>query len=204
VNEQTTILINQHRMGVKIKNISHSKLKQINHEINHLLIEHNQICATLLSTNRFWKKFFLYNLCSMFPINLCIVQQVLFTQLLIIIRMLFTVTGFVTFAGIFFIIFDAARVYNCVHAEAKNISRLQWSMKGWPYQRKLKWKLLSTFESISVPNLGFSVSSLAIINFPIFYKVKTLFCFRIASNINQCIFYFPDNRDVLQILYINS
>ena len=112
---------------------------------------------------------------SMIPINLCMVQQALFTEVHPALKVMFVCAGLATYLVIFLVIWDAASVFKSVHASAKHISKLQWSMKSWFGHARIKVKLMSSFESISAPNLGFSIASLTVINFPIFYKVRKYF-----------------------------
>jgi hypothetical protein len=59
-----------------------------------------------------------------------------------------------------------------IHKGAKRLSRFQWKINGWPFRTRTKIKILITFERLSSDRkIGFTIGSLAVMTFPLFYRV---------------------------------
>jgi len=53
------------------------------HNINELIAEHNKICKTIITHNKFWRNYYFLLNYGMIPINLVILQQIFFEDLLL-------------------------------------------------------------------------------------------------------------------------
>ncbi len=145
---------------------------QISSTIKSFITKHNRICEQLISYNKFWSKLYFVFIMTIIPANLCLLQEFLFEDLKLYIKILVGFSIIVQFIFIFIFQFLLASLSNKIHRFGQKLSQLQWRINGWPFRARTKIKLLICFERLSSNRrIGFSVGSLAVMTFPIFYKV---------------------------------
>ncbi len=145
---------------------------QISSAIKSFICEHNQICTQLLSYNQFWKKLYFSFIFTVIPMNLCYLHQFLFENQKFYIRAVIGFSIVIQLIVIFFFQFLIASISSKIHKTGKRLSRLQWKINGWPFRTRTKIKILTTFERLSSDRkIGFTIGSLAVMTFPLFYRV---------------------------------
>jgi hypothetical protein len=145
---------------------------QISSAIKLFICEHNQICTQLSNYNQFWKKLYFSFIFTIIPMNLCFLHQFLFENLKFYIRAVFGFSIVIQLIVIFFFQFLIASISSKIHKTGKRLSRLQWKINGWPFRTRTKIKILTTFERLSSDRkIGFTIGSLAVMTFPLFYRV---------------------------------
>jgi hypothetical protein len=158
---------------------------QISSAVKSFICEHNQICTQLLNYNKFWKKLYFSFIFTIIPMNLCVLHQFLFENLKFYIRAVFGLSILIQLIVIFFIQFLVASLSSKIHKTGKRLSRLQWKINGWPFRARPKIKILTTFERLSSDRkIGFTIGSLAVMTFPLFYRViKFEFLIHLIKNL---------------------
>ncbi len=145
---------------------------QISSAIKSFICEHNQICTQLFNYNQFWKKLHFVFIFTVIPMNLNSLHQFLFENMEFYMRAVFGLSILIQLIVIFFTQFLIASLSSKVHKTGKRLSRLQWKINGWPFRARTKIKILTTFERLSSDRkIGLSIGSLAVMTFPLFYKV---------------------------------
>jgi hypothetical protein len=145
---------------------------QISSAIKLFICEHNQICTQLLNYNRFWKKLYFSFIFTIIPMNLCLLHQFLFEKLIFYNKAVFGFSILIQLIFIFLVQFMVASLSSKIHKTGKRLSRLQWKINGWPFRARTKIKILNTFERLSSDRkIGFTIGSLAVMTFPLFYRV---------------------------------
>jgi len=173
----------------------HLKINKFNKKLDHLLnygllstfkisklmksftFEHNQICIQISNYNQFWRKLYFKFIFTVIPMNLCFVYQLLFEEIELFIQIFIASTATLGLSVIFLFQFFIASISSKMHKSVKNLSRLQLTIDGWPSRMRTKIKLLICFERLSSNRkIGFSIGSLTVMTFPLFYKViQTIF-----------------------------
>ncbi len=143
---------------------------QISSTIKWLITEQNRICEQLISYNKFWSKLYIVFIMTIIPMNLRLLQEFLFEVLKLYVKILVGFPIIIQFILIFQ--FLLVSLSNKIHRYGKKLSQLQWGINGWPFGARTKIKLLICFERLSTNRkIGFSIGSLAVMTFPMFYKV---------------------------------
>ncbi len=163
---------------------------QISSAVKEFISKHNQICAQLWSYDKFWKKLYLSFVLTMIPMNLCLLHEILFEEFEIYDKIFLGFTLIIQMIIIFFFQLLTASLSSKIHIGGKKLSRLQWKINGWPFRTRIKIKLLACFERLSSNRkIGFSIGSIAVVTFPLFYKVIVVTIFlRILQKLNKIFF----------------
>jgi len=161
--------------------------------ISQIIIDHNKLCRQVLDYNKFWQKYYVNTIFCVFPINLCLLQQVLFSDLHFMLRILYSFCVLASWIFIFYLNFIASSVSKHVQKSAKALYKIQLEVKRtnlWINNLKIKIKLMSTFECVSgMKIIGFSARSLFMITFPVFYnKVRNYVYLKLGILLNILIF----------------
>jgi len=137
------------------------------------LIEHNGICEEISDMNKITNKLYFTFVFVMIPINLLLLHQYLFEDLKFYIKICALFIIIVESIAIFLFQFYIASISSSMHKSRQNLLKLQWEINGWPFRTRTKIKLLTCFERLSSDRkIGFSIGSLAVMTFPLFYKVS--------------------------------
>jgi len=162
MNRNLNVLLNSKRLNSY----------QVSITVKSFIFEHNQICVQISSFNKFWKKLYLIFVFTVIPMSLCFLHQFLSEEIELFVRFYIGFAVLVEFVVIFFFQFMIASISSSMHKSVNNLSRLQWAMNGWLFRTRTKIKLLACFERMSSKRkIGFSIGSLAVMTFPLFYKV---------------------------------
>jgi hypothetical protein len=144
----------------------------ISSSIKSFICEHKQICTQLFNYNQFWKKLYFSFTFTVIPINLCSLHQFLFENQKFYNRAALGFSILIELIFIFFVQLLAASLSSKIHKTGKRLSELQWRINGWPFRARTKIKILNTFERLSSNRkIGFTIGSLAVMTFPLFYRV---------------------------------
>jgi hypothetical protein len=150
---------------------------QISTTLKPFIYEHNRVCVQLSNYDKFWSKLYFYLVFTIIPINLCFLHQFLFEDIELHIKFLIGLTLIIQLSLIFIFQFIVASLSDKIHKSGKRLSRLQWGINGWPFRARIKIKLLTCFERLSSNRkIGFTIGSLTVMTYPLFYKVIN-FCF---------------------------
>jgi len=162
---------------ITVLNLFHSKGVLILTKI--LIIDHNNICDEISVYNRFWKKHYFWFLYSVIPINLCVLHQVLFEEMMIYSLLMWFFIVVSSWIFIFFISFCASVVSNRIHSTAKKLYKLQLNLNQNNFLcARTKIKLMSCFERVSgTKTIGFSIRSLFVMSYPMLYRVSYFLIF---------------------------
>ena len=135
--------------------------------------EHNRFCTHINAINQFWKYLFLTVLVTIIPINLIMMQQLLFEDISLQLRLLFVVSLFWNFALLFGVQYFFASVSVKIHIMYAKLSRLQWCLNGYPFRMRIKMKLIMCFERLSSTKhrIGITMGSI-VFTMPLFAKVN--------------------------------
>jgi hypothetical protein len=177
------IYIIQYYLHLKIRNMNESianllKNKKINsiESIKSALFEHNGICEQISNMNKISKSLYFTIIFVMIPINLLLLHQYLFEDLKFYIKIISLFIIIIQSMGIFFFQFNLASCSASMHKSVKILAKLQWEINGWPFRTRTKIKVLTCFERLSSnKKIGFSIGSLAVMAFPLFYRVNNFF-----------------------------
>ncbi len=177
------VYIIQYYLYLKIRNMNENianllKNKKINsiESIKSALIEHNGICEEISDLNKISKSLYFTFVFVMIPINLLLLHQYLFEDLKFYIKIGALFLIIVQSIAIFFFQFYFASCSASMHKSVKILAKLQWKINGWPFRTRTKIKLLACFERLSSNRkIGFSIGSIAVMTFPLFYKVNNFF-----------------------------
>jgi len=162
INRNLNVLLNSNKLSSY----------QVSIAAKSFISEHNQICFQISSFNKFWKKLYFIFVFTVIPMNLCFLHQFLFGKIELFVRLFIGFSVIIELFVIFIFQFMIASISSSMHKSAKNLSRLQWAMNGWPFRTRTKIKLLTCFERMSSNRkIGFSIGSIAVMTFPLFYKV---------------------------------
>jgi len=152
--------------------------QQISSTVKEFISEHTQICTQLWSYDKFWKKLYLSFVFTMIPMNLCLLYEILFQEFEIYVKILFVFTLIMQMIIIFLFQLLTASLSSKIHRGGKKLSRLQWKINGWPFRTRTKIKLLICFQRLSSNRkICFSIGSIAVVTFPLFYKVMIVSIF---------------------------
>jgi hypothetical protein len=155
----------------------------ISSAIKSFICEHNQICTQLLKYNQFWKKLYFSFIFTIIPMNLFYLHQFLFENQNFYIRAVFGISILLHITVIFFVQFLVASLSSKIHKTGKRLSRFQWKINGWPFRARTKIKILTTFERLSSDRkIGFTIGSLAVMTFPLFYRVINFVFLLLSKN----------------------
>ena len=128
------------------------------------------ICSKISKYNKFWKSVVLYFILTMIPVNLCSMNQLIWSDLnfyVIILTVLFIVY---TWIFIFFISYCMATISYHIHNNIDDLLSIQYKIIGNVH---LKVKLLNSFERISnAKKIGFEVKNLFVMTYPTLYRVS--------------------------------
>ncbi len=145
---------------------------QISSAVKSFIYEHNQICTQISNYNKFWKKLYFSFIFAGIPMSLCYLHQFLFENQDIYVRAVFGFSILIHIIVMFFFQFLVASLSSKIHKTGKRLSRLEWKINGWPFRARTKIKILNTFERLSSDRkIGFTIGSLAVMTFPLFYRV---------------------------------
>ena len=172
------------KINSKITNLFHknvvlfqrSQRNYIQRSVNQFIEEHNEFCHTFLEYNRFWSKVYLVFLLTIFPNNLMMFHQVLFEQLQLNYRIIFTSMAILMILSLYLLQFGFAYICKQIHKTTKQLSQLQWRLNGWPFRLNNKIKLMSYFERLSSQRkIGLSLGPTVVLTFPVFHQVLNFY-----------------------------
>jgi hypothetical protein len=141
--------------------------------IKSALIEHNSICEEISDMNKILKSIYFTFVFVMIPINLLLLHQYLFEDLKFYIKIIALFIIIVQSMAIFYFQLYIASISSSMHKPRQNLLKLQWEINGWPFRTRTKIKLITCFERLSSDRkIGLSIGSLAVMTFPLFYRVN--------------------------------
>ena len=153
------------------KNIGNGKVNQL---VRQFTEEHNRFCSHIWTLNEITKKFYIAFLVTNIPLNLLAQHQVLFESIKVPIKLVFIYALLFNDMCLFGLQAAYALVSKKIHAMNSKLSRLQWSLNGYPFRMRIKFKLLMSLERISAKQkIGFTIAGTAM-TFPLFSKVIRL------------------------------
>ena len=162
------------------KNVSNGKVHQL---VRQFTEGHNRFCSHIWIINFVIKKFYIAFLVTTMPINLLAQHQVLFESVKVHVKLAFIIALFFHDVCLFGLQSACALLSKKIHAMNSKLSRLQWSLNGYPFRMRIKMKLLMCLERLSAKKkIGFTVAGAAM-TFPLFYKVMCYY----HSSINNII-----------------
>ena len=150
---------------------------QVHRAVKEFTEEHNRYCTHINAVNQFWKNFYLAFFTTMIPINLIIMHQILFEDITLQLRLLFIFCNFNSTFLIFVVQWTFAQLSVKIHSMYAKLSRLQWSLNGYPFRTRLKWKLIMCFERLTSTKhrIGITMGSI-VFTIPLFIKVIKFYC----------------------------
>ena len=153
------------------KNIGNGKVHQL---VRQFTEQHNRFCLHIWTLNVVINKFYMAFLLTTMPINLLAQHQVLFESLKVHIKLGFILGIFLNDCCLFGLQAAYALVSKKIHLMNLKLSRLQWSLNGYPFRMRIKIKLLMCFERMSAKRkIGITMAGAAM-TFPLFSKVNGL------------------------------
>ena len=159
------------KVEMAYKNIGNGKVNQLVRQFND---EHNRFCSHIWTLNEITKKFYIAFLLTNIPLNLLAQHQVLFESIKVPIKLVFIYALLFNDMCLFGLQAAYALVSKKIHAMNSKLSRLQWSLNGYPFRMRIKFKLLMSLERISAKQkIGFTIAGTAM-TFPLFSKVIRL------------------------------
>jgi hypothetical protein len=172
--------VTQYYLHLKITNINQTiadllKKKKTNsiESIKSALFKHNGICEEISDINKISKSLYFTFVFVMIPSNLLLLHQYLFEDLKFYIKIAAFIIIIIQSFAIFLLQFYIASISPSMHKPRQNLLKLQWKINGWPFRTRTKIKLLTCFERLSSDRkIGISIGSLAVMTFPLFYKVN--------------------------------
>ena len=140
----------------------------INHLSLELMSEHNNICAQIIAYNKFWRKYLLYLLLSLIPLNLFFLNQVLFKSMQLIPFLLNCTVILISWGFVFFVSFCASIIPKLMTKTADKVFRLQMTNR---INAKTKLKIMSCYERVGHKRIGFTVGTLFTMTNTALFKV---------------------------------
>ena len=141
-----------------------------------LLSELNSIVRQIHNYNEFWRKYFLYIIFTLIPINLLFLNQILFVSgVKYYLYYLYGTAVFITWFILITLSYFASRVSKGIRSIGMKLYKIQFcAEKCGFHETKTKIKLLSNFERMVNTNItiGFSVSTLFVMTHPLLYRVR--------------------------------
>ncbi len=161
------------KMNDTIMSLVKNKKTNSIEKIKSALIEHNGICEEISDMNKITNKLYFAVVFVMIPINLLLLHQYLFEDLKFYIKIIALFLIIVQSIAIFLFQFYFASISSSMYKPRQNLLKLQWKINGWPFRTRTKIKLLTCFERLSSDRkIGLSIGSLAVMTFPLFYRVN--------------------------------
>ena len=147
--------------------------RQTHRLVKQFIEEHNRYCTHIWMINVFYKNIYLAFLVTNIPFNLLALYQVLYESLDINIKLIFICSLFCNDICLIGIQSVFALLSKKIHKMGSKLSRLQWSVNGYPFRMRLKMKLLMCLERLSAKQkIGFKVAGTACtMTFAIFSQV---------------------------------
>ena len=143
-----------------IDNVDHYNRDQLQRAIDQYIEQHNRYCTHIWTINELFKIIYLAFLIAYIPINLLLLHQVLFQSLTITIRLLLISCIFGNDFILFGLQYEFALLSAKVHKMCSKVSRLQWSLNGYPFRMRTKLKILMCFERLSAKDkIGIAVAN---------------------------------------------
>ena len=169
-----------------------SDLRTIFKTIDKYMTEHNRLSKRVNILSNYWKSFNLVMILTIFPITLILVHQALFEDGDIFLKFMYILGTLESYFVLFLVQYFLASLSSKMHKMCKKLSHFQWLLKGRVFSYGFKLRLLMCFERLShkKKRVGFSIGSLAIITFPLFFGVSPLIQIEIQQNSNDMLIYF--------------
>ena len=146
--------------------------------------EHNRYCDHIVAVNQFWKNVLLAFMATAFPINLTVMHQLLFENLSLNLRLLYAIGMIFDDVLLFGLQYCFASLSVKIHKMHSKLSRLQWSLNGYPFQLRTKLKLLMCFERLSSKKkIGITMGSI-VFTMTLFRKVSSILLINSMLSIN--------------------
>ena len=144
--------------------------------IDKYISDHNKLSKKIAILSSFWKSYILTMISTNFPISLIMAHQYLFEKTDIVLQILYIFGTLMSYSVLFLIQYFLASLSSKMHKMCKKLSHFQWLFKGRVFSYGFKLRLLMCFERMShkKKRIGFSIGSLAIITFPLFFGVSHL------------------------------
>ena len=171
------IILRIKKLKAKLQCLSESRLdsKKILRLSSELLSEHNSIVRQIHNYNKFWRKYILYIIFTLIPINLLYLNQILFVSG-VDYYLYYAYGTFLSLSWCILIIlsFFASRVSSGMQSIGLYLYKIQFCAEKCSFhETRTKIKLLSNFERMVNTNItiGFSVSTLFVMTHPLLYRV---------------------------------
>ena len=110
---------------------------------------HHNYCKHLLVLNNYWHNLYLAFIGTTLPMNLALKHQILFESLPLQVRIFYSICALLDDILLFGIQYCFAAFSVTIHRMHSKLSRLQWSLNGYPFRMRTKMKLLICFERLS-------------------------------------------------------
>ena len=174
---------------------------RVNKSIKLFIVEHIEFCKTLDEITRFWSKLYFAFILTQIPVNLVSFHQFFFESLNYNYMLFIGFSSFVQILDLFLIQYCFAYTSNQIHKTTKLLARLQWRLKGSPFQLRNKIKLMTYFERLnSNQKIGITLGPTIALTFPVFAQV-----FRYQESILKLIIAFIiDCRQIYSLFYSHS
>ncbi|CAG2100672.1 unnamed protein product [Medioppia subpectinata] len=133
--------------------------------------QHRYLCQQLRRFNSYWCYVYLAFLIIVTPMNLILLHQVAFDNMLIVYRMIYCVAIMCQFVILFGVQYYFAVFSRKMHAMYGRLSRLQWCLGAAP---GVKWRLTVFAESLNqrwAPPIGLTIGPTVVITFDVLSKI---------------------------------
>lgn len=164
---------NEHNPLFKSNMLNSKKgLLTLHQDISKFMDDHNDFCRLTYEYNRFWSKIYFIIFFTMLPISLIMIHTIFFEQTDLGHKLLFTISTLMIVINCFAIQFILAYMSKQIHKGTKDLARLQWYLKGWPFRVNNKLKLMTYFERLSAnKKIGLTLGPTVTVTFNVFAQV---------------------------------
>jgi hypothetical protein len=166
LNNKMKQMITDHRNGKDTTNTLRVSRQLVDHHII--------ICRQINQFNKFWSKYLLFLLITLIPLNLFLLNQVLFKDMQLYSYALNCFIVFISWVFVFFVSFCASQIPKGMHLTANKLYTIQTiiSENNGPFNANIKLALLMCYEGVANSRVGFTVSSLFLMTNTVLFKVS--------------------------------
>ena len=128
---------------------SRASSDQIQQSVKLYIDSHHNYCTHLIILNNYWHNLYLAFIFTSLPMNLTLKHQLLFESIPLQVRFFYLICSLLDDTLLFGIQYYFAAFSLKIHKVCVKLSRLQWSLNGYPFRMRIKMKLLMCFERLS-------------------------------------------------------
>lgn len=155
--------------------------KRISQSARLFIEQHNRFCTHIWKVDQAIRPTFLALIVTAMLINLLLMHQIIFEDLLLHIKMYYAFLIYGQDLILLALQYNFAILSAKIHENCLNLSRLQWSLNGYPFRLRIKLKILTCFERLSAnKKIGISIASITL-TMHLFSKVYNGYFFTAAK-----------------------